>query len=86
MSIVAWIVLGLISGFFASKVVNDSGGNVVFDIALGVVGAVVGGFLFQAFGATGMTGFNVWSMFVAFVGAVAVLVVKHAVLGRGRHA
>jgi len=84
MSIVAWIVLGLISGFFASKLVNNSGEGVLFDIVLGVVGAVVGGFLFNAFGATGMTGFNIWSMFVAFVGAVAVLVVKHALMGRGR--
>ena len=84
MSIFAWIVLGLISGFLASKVVNKSGEGVVLDVILGVVGAVVGGFLFTTFGATGMTGLNIWSMFVAFIGAVVVLVVKHAVMGRGR--
>ena len=84
MSIVAWIILGLISGFFASKVVNRTGEGLLFDIVLGVIGAVVGGFLFNLFGAAGVTGFNVWSMFVAFVGAVAVLAVKHAVMGRGR--
>ncbi len=84
MSIVAWIVLGLISGFLASKVVNKSGEGVFLDVILGVVGAVVGGFLFTTLGASGMTGFNIWSMFVAFVGAVVVLVIKHAVMGRGR--
>jgi uncharacterized membrane protein YeaQ/YmgE (transglycosylase-associated protein family) len=84
MSIVAWIVLGLVSGFIASKLVNHSGEGVVIDIVLGVVGAVVGGFLFSMIGAGGVDGFNLWSMFVAVVGAVVVLVVKHAVTGRGR--
>jgi uncharacterized membrane protein YeaQ/YmgE (transglycosylase-associated protein family) len=84
MSILAWIILGLISGFIASKVVNRSGEGVVLDVILGVVGAVVGGFLFNAFGSTGVTGLNIWSLFVAFVGAVVVLVIKHAVMGRGR--
>ena len=84
MSIVAWIILGLISGFIASKVVNRTGEGVLLDVLLGVVGAVVGGFLFNAFGSTGVTGLNIWSMFVAFVGAVVVLVIKHAVMGRGR--
>jgi uncharacterized membrane protein YeaQ/YmgE (transglycosylase-associated protein family) len=83
MSILAWIVLGLISGFIASKVVNKTGEGVLLDVILGVVGAVVGGFLFNTFGSAGVTGFNIWSMFVAFVGAVVVLVVKHAIMGRG---
>jgi uncharacterized membrane protein YeaQ/YmgE (transglycosylase-associated protein family) len=84
MSIVAWIVLGLVSGFIASKLVNHSGEGVVIDIVLGVVGAVVGGFLFSMIGSGGVDGFNLWSMFVAVIGAVVVLVVKHAVTGRGR--
>ncbi len=84
MSIIAWIVLGLVSGFIASKVVNKTGEGTILDIVLGVVGAVVGGFLFNLVGATGVDGFNIWSMFVAVVGAVVVLVVKHAVMGRGR--
>jgi uncharacterized membrane protein YeaQ/YmgE (transglycosylase-associated protein family) len=83
MSIIAWIVLGLISGFIASKIVNKSGEGVVIDIVLGIVGAVVGGFLFNMVGATGVTGFNIWSAFVAVMGAVVVLVIKHAVMGRG---
>ncbi len=83
MSIVAWIVLGLISGFIASKVVNHSGEGTLMDIVLGIVGAVVGGFLFHLVGATGVDGFNIWSMFVAVVGAIVVLSVKHALMGRG---
>ena len=82
MSILAWIILGLIAGFVASKIVNKTGEGLVLDIVLGVVGAVVGGFLFNQFGAAGVTGFNVYSMFVAVVGAVIVLVVYHAVTGR----
>lgn len=84
MSIIAWIVLGLISGFVASKVVNKSGEGVVLDVILGIVGAVVGGFLFNLAGAVGVDGFNIWSMFVAVIGAMLVLAVKHAVLGGGR--
>jgi uncharacterized membrane protein YeaQ/YmgE (transglycosylase-associated protein family) len=83
MSILAWIVLGLISGFIASKVVNKSGEGVFLDIVLGVVGAVVGGFVFNALGATGVDGFNIWSMFVAVLGAMIVLAIKHALMGRG---
>jgi uncharacterized membrane protein YeaQ/YmgE (transglycosylase-associated protein family) len=82
MSIIAWIVLGLISGFIASKIVNKSGEGVVLDIVLGVVGAVVGGFIFNMVGAYGIDGFNIWSMFVAVVGAIVVLAIKHAITGR----
>ena len=83
MSIVAWIVLGLISGFIASKLVNKTGEGVVLDIVLGVVGAVVGGFVFNMVGEAGVTGLNLWSMLVAVLGSVIVLVVKHALMGRG---
>lgn len=82
MSILAWIVLGLIAGFIASQLVNRHGGNLLLDIVLGIVGAVVGGFLFNAFGATGVSGLNLWSMVVATIGAVVVLVVYHAIAGR----
>jgi uncharacterized membrane protein YeaQ/YmgE (transglycosylase-associated protein family) len=83
MSIVAWIFLGLISGFLASKIVNKRGDGTFIDIILGIVGAVVGGLVFNAVGAAGVTGFNIWSMVVAVLGAVLVLVVKHKVLGQG---
>ena len=78
MSILAWIVLGLIAGFVASKLVNRTGGSLV----LGVVGAFVGGFLFTRFGAAGVTGLNIYSILVAIVGAVVVLFVYHALVGR----
>ncbi|MGD0525311.1 MAG: GlsB/YeaQ/YmgE family stress response membrane protein [Polyangiaceae bacterium] len=81
MSIIAWIILGLVAGFIASRIVNHTGQGVIIDIVLGIVGAVVGGFAFQLFGATGVTGLNIWSLLVATAGAVVVLVVKHAVMG-----
>ena len=84
MSIIGWIVLGLIAGFIGSKIVNKSGSGILLDIVLGVVGAVVGGFLFNTFGAAGVTGFNIYSMIVAVVGAVVVLVVYHMISGRRR--
>ena len=82
MSIVGWLVLGLISGFIASKIVNKSGEGFIVDIILGVVGAMVGGYLFNMAGTTGITGFNLYSMFVAVIGAVIVLVVYHLITGR----
>jgi uncharacterized membrane protein YeaQ/YmgE (transglycosylase-associated protein family) len=84
MSILAWIVLGLIAGFIASKVVNRSGGNLVFDLLLGVVGAFVGGFLFTRFGGPGVDGLNLMSILVATIGAIVVLVIYHAIAGRRR--
>jgi uncharacterized membrane protein YeaQ/YmgE (transglycosylase-associated protein family) len=82
MSIFAWIVLGLFAGFIASKIVNKRGEGVVLDVVLGIVGAVVGGFLFHLVGATGVNGFNVWSLFVAVIGAMTVIGVYHAISGR----
>jgi uncharacterized membrane protein YeaQ/YmgE (transglycosylase-associated protein family) len=82
MSILAWIVLGLIAGFIASKIYVGTGQGVLLDIVLGIVGAVVGGYLFAAFGATGVTGFNIWSMIVAIIGAVIVLWLYHAIAAR----
>lgn len=82
MSIIAWIVLGLISGFIASKIVNKRGDGVFLDIILGIIGAVVGGWLFRTFGMSGVSGINIYSMLVAVVGAVVVLVIYHAITGR----
>jgi uncharacterized membrane protein YeaQ/YmgE (transglycosylase-associated protein family) len=82
MSIIAWLVLGLISGFIASKIVNKSGEGVFLDIVLGVIGAFVGGWLFNTFGQAGVTGLNLYSMLVAVVGAVVVLVLYHAIFAR----
>lgn len=73
MSLVAWIVVGLIAGWLASQAVPSRFG-IVGDTIIGMLGALVGGFLFEQFGATGTTGFNIWSIFVSFIGAVALLV------------
>lgn len=81
MSIIAWIVLGLIAGFVASQVVNRSGEGLILDIVLGIVGAFVGGYLFTLFGAAPVTGLNLYSMLVATVGAIVVLVIYHLVAG-----
>ncbi len=84
MSIIGWIVLGLIAGFVASKLVNKRGEGFVMDIVLGVVGAIVGGFIFSMFGGTPVTGFNFYSMLVAVIGAVVVLLVYQAMVGKRR--
>ena len=83
MSIIAWVVLGLIAGFISSKVMNGQGEGSILDIVLGVVGAVVGGFLFNLVGASGVDGFNIYSLLVATIGAIVVLGIKHAVMGGG---
>ena len=82
MSILSWLILGLIAGFIGSKIVNTQGSGLMLDIALGVVGAIVGGVLFSAFGAQGVTGLNIYSMVVAVLGSVVVLYLYHAVIGR----
>jgi uncharacterized membrane protein YeaQ/YmgE (transglycosylase-associated protein family) len=79
MSFLAWIVLGLIAGFVGSKIVNKRGEGLILDIILGIIGAIVGGWLFSMFGASGVTGVNLYSLLVAVVGAVVVLVVYHAI-------
>jgi uncharacterized membrane protein YeaQ/YmgE (transglycosylase-associated protein family) len=82
MSIITWIVLGLVAGFIGSKIVNRSGEGLALDIGLGIVGAVIGGFLFNLVGAAGVTGLNIWSILVAVIGSVVVLVAYHAISGR----
>lgn len=79
MSILAWIILGLVAGFIGSKIVNKQGEGLILDIILGVVGAVVGGWLFGLFGGAGVSGLNLYSLLVAVIGAVVVLVVYHAI-------
>jgi uncharacterized membrane protein YeaQ/YmgE (transglycosylase-associated protein family) len=82
MSFIAWIVLGLVAGFIASKIVNKSGEGMILDIILGIVGAVIGGYLFQTFGMAGVTGVNLYSILVAVVGAIVFLVIYHAIFRR----
>jgi len=82
MSLLGWIFFGLITGFIASRIVNERGEGCFLNIALGLVGALVGGFIFSHIGGHGISGFNIYSMFVAVIGAVVVLFLYHAATGR----
>lgn len=82
MGILAWLIVGLVAGFIGSKIVNRTGEGLVRDIILGIVGALVGGWIFTAIGARGVTGVNIYSIFVAVIGAVVVLVAYHAIFGQ----
>jgi uncharacterized membrane protein YeaQ/YmgE (transglycosylase-associated protein family) len=79
MSILSWVLLGLIAGFLGSKIVNRHGEGIFLDIVLGIVGAVLGGYLFSVFGAGRVTGLNLYSVLVATAGAILVLVVYHGI-------
>jgi uncharacterized membrane protein YeaQ/YmgE (transglycosylase-associated protein family) len=74
MGIISWIILGLIAGFIASKILNRTGSGLILDLVLGMVGAAVGGFIFSGlFGMRGVTGLNIWSILVSVIGAIVVL-------------
>lgn len=79
MGFLSWIVLGALAGWIGSMIVNRTGEGLLLDIVLGIVGGLVGGWLFAMMGTTGVTGFNVWSLFVAVVGSVVVLMLYHAI-------
>ena len=81
MSIIAWIIVGIIGGFIGSLVVNKRGQGILGDLFLGVIGAVVAGWAFHAFGHSGVTGINLYSILVSGVGAIVVLVAYHALRG-----
>jgi len=86
LNVIAWIVLGLIAGFIGSKIVNKRGEGLLLDIVLGIVGALVGGWLFNQLGSAGVTGFNLWSLMVAVIGSIVLLVIWHAIRGSGSRA
>lgn len=83
MSILAWIVVGIIAGFLAKAVVPGEGpGGILGDLIIGIIGAILGGWLFNAFGHVGATGINLWSILVAFIGSVVLLLIIRAITGR----
>jgi uncharacterized membrane protein YeaQ/YmgE (transglycosylase-associated protein family) len=86
MGILAWIVVGLIAGFLASQVMRGGGYGLIGDIIVGVVGALIGGFLASTLlnMPNAVNGINVTSIIVAFVGAVILLAILRAVGGRRR--
>jgi uncharacterized membrane protein YeaQ/YmgE (transglycosylase-associated protein family) len=81
MGVISWIILGLIAGWIGSKIVNKTGSGMYMDIALGVIGAVVGGIIAGLLGFNGITGFNIWSLVIAVIGSVIVLWVYHRLAG-----
>ena len=81
MGVISWIVLGLIAGYVGSKIVDKQGQGFWLNIALGIVGALIGGFLFNLFGAGGVTGLNLYSLLVAIIGSIVVLLIYNAVAG-----
>lgn len=84
MSILAWIVVGIIAGFLAKTVLPGEGpGGIIGDLVIGVVGAMLGGWIMNSFGSAGASGINLWSIFVAFVGACVLLGIIRLVTGRG---
>ena len=82
MGVISWIVLGGFAGWIASMIINKTGEGLLRDIVLGIVGGVIGGWIFAAAGSTGVTGFNVWSLFVSVIGAIVVLLIYHAIVRR----
>jgi uncharacterized membrane protein YeaQ/YmgE (transglycosylase-associated protein family) len=80
MGIISWLVLGGVAGWIASLMVNKTGEGLMLDILLGIVGGLIGGWGFSALGWTGVTGFNLWSLFVAVIGAIVVLALYHALV------
>ena len=85
MTLFTWILLGLVSGFIASHLVDHHGEGIVLDVLLGIVGAIVGGWVFHMFGAAGVTQLNLYSIVVAVCGSVLFLVVYHGIRrGMGR--
>ena len=84
-NILVWFIVGGIAGWLAGLVVQGTGLGVIGDIIVGIVGALIGGFIVSLLGAGGFSGFNIWSLIVAFIGAVVLLLILKAIgLGRGR--
>jgi uncharacterized membrane protein YeaQ/YmgE (transglycosylase-associated protein family) len=81
-SVIAWLVPGLMAGLIAGKLINRTEEGVVTDVVLGMVGAVAGGFLFSLAGAASVASFNIYSVIVAFIGAIVMLVFYYAVSSR----
>ena len=82
-SFLAWIIVGLIAGALAKMAVPGEGpGGIVGDIIVGIVGAFLGGWIFNLLGHSSATGINLYSILVAFVGAVVLLFILRALTGR----
>lgn len=82
MGYIAWVVLGALSGWIASKLMGkDSEMGAFANITVGIVGAFIGGFIFNLIGASGVTGFNIWSVIVAIIGSCVLLYIVNKLRG-----
>ena len=85
MSIIAWIVLGALAGWIASMIMKtDAEQGAILNIIVGIIGAVVGGFIMNALGQSGVSGFNIYSLLVAIGGAIILIAIVKAVRGGSR--
>lgn len=84
MSIIAWLVLGLLAGWIASMIMGAGGYGVVGDIVVGIVGALIGGFITGPLFGIDVTGFNLTSLIVAVVGAIVLIALYRALVGTRR--
>ncbi len=85
MGFIGWIVLGGLAGWIASKIAKtDQSMGILMNIVVGIIGAGIGGFLFNVFGGAGVTGFNLYSFVVALVGAIILLMIVRAFTGRNK--
>jgi uncharacterized membrane protein YeaQ/YmgE (transglycosylase-associated protein family) len=82
MGILTWIIVGLIAGALGKLIMpGDDPGGIIVTIIIGIVGAFLGGFVFNLLGSSGVTGFNIWSIIVATVGAIILLAIYRVVIG-----
>lgn len=84
MNIILWLILGGIAGWLGSLIVRGTGLGIIGDIIVGIIGGFLGGFIVSLFGGTGVTGFNIWSLIVAVIGAVVLLLIVRLVTGGRR--
>jgi len=82
MSILAWIILGLVAGWLAGQFMRGGGYGMIGDIILGIVGALVGGFLSSALLGIDVTGFNLSSVIISVIGAIIVIAIARLITGR----
>ncbi len=85
MNILGWVVLGGLAGWVASLIMkNNRQMGIIANIIVGIIGAFAGSFLLGLIGVAGMSGFNVYTFFVALLGAVVLLFLYNMIRGRGR--
>lgn len=75
MGLISWIIVGAVAGWLAGLIMKGSGSGFLMNVVIGIVGALIGGFVMSLFGSVGVTGFNLWSLLVSVIGAVILLAI-----------